>query len=68
MTVLATSLERRGWRAEACPSGRARRSVEGRDLAVRGLPLVATRRCPGEAGAWLAAPVAPTRPAVAAAA
>jgi hypothetical protein len=37
-------------------------------LAVRPHPLIATLRFPGEAGAWLVAPGAPTRPAVAAAA
>jgi hypothetical protein len=51
----ASLLERHGWRAEGCPLGQGVALVEVRDLAVRGHPLVATLRRPGEAEAWLAA-------------
>jgi len=50
----ASLLERYGWRAEGCPLGQGVALVECRDLAVRGHPLVAVFRRPGEAEAWLA--------------
>jgi hypothetical protein len=46
-------LERHGWRAEACALGQGVALVEVRDLAVRGHPLLATLRAPGEAERWL---------------
>jgi hypothetical protein len=51
----ASELERHGWRAEAVPLGQGVALVEVRDLAVRGHPLVAVLREPGQAEAWLAA-------------
>jgi hypothetical protein len=52
--VGAALLERHGWRAEACALGQGVALIEVRDLAVRGHPLVAMLRAPGEAEAWLA--------------
>jgi hypothetical protein len=49
----ASLLERHGWRAEACALGQGVALVEVRDLAVRGHPLIATLRAPGEAERWL---------------
>jgi hypothetical protein len=51
----AALLERQGWRAEAVPLGQGVALVEVRDLAVRGHPLVAVLREPGQAEAWLTA-------------
>jgi hypothetical protein len=51
----ASLLERHGWRAEARPLAQGIATVEVRDLAVRGHPLLAVLRRPGEAEAWLAA-------------
>jgi hypothetical protein len=49
----AALLERHGWRAEACALAQGVALVEVRDLAVRGHPLVATLRAPGDAERWL---------------
>ena len=44
-----------GWRAEAVALAQGIALVEGRRPAVRGTPLVAVLRRPGEAEAWLRA-------------
>ena len=51
----AALLEGHGWRAEAVGLAQGIALVEVRRLAVRGTPLVAVLRRPGEAERWLAA-------------
>jgi hypothetical protein len=51
----AALLEGHGWRAEAVNLAQGIALVEVRRLAVRGTPLVAVLRRPGEAERWLAA-------------
>ena len=48
-------LEGHGWRAEAVGLAQGIALVEVRRLAVRGTPLVAVLRRPGEAERWLVA-------------
>jgi hypothetical protein len=51
---VATALERLGWRAESVELGQGIARVEVRDLAVRGMPLVATLRTEEQAAAFQA--------------
>jgi hypothetical protein len=52
--MVASALERRGWRAEAI-TGPSHAAVEVRDLAVRHTPLIATSRTGGDVDAFDAA-------------
>jgi hypothetical protein len=54
-TRVASALEARGWRAESVVLGQGVTLVDVRDLAVRGMPLVATLRTEEEAAGFLRA-------------